>query len=121
MALVTMQMRAVKRVLGFVDSQRMRRAAYIFICTKDSEAKCRDIALRNALEATFVVSDASSMPQGHNDMQLPDAHKVYVVYDTDAFGFGWVLQQFRNNQRKGVSIGTFSSKTGNVITYEEVL
>ena len=54
-------------------------------------------------------------------MPLPDAHKVYVVYDTDAFAFGQVLRLFRENQHKGVSMGTFSSKTGNVITYEEVL
>ena len=120
-ALVSMQMRAVKRALGFVDSQHMRRAAYVFICTKDSEAKCRDIALRNALEATFVVGDAHKLPQGHACMPLPDAHKVYVVYDTDAFAFRQVLRLFRENQHKGVSMGTFSSKTGNVITYEEVL
>ena len=120
-ALFSMQMRAIRRALGFVDPQRMRRAAYIFICTKDSESKCRDIALRNALEATFVVSDCLERPNGHACMALPDAHKVYVVYDTDAFGFGQVLRLFRENRRKGVSMGTFSSKTGNVITYEEVL
>ena len=120
-ALFSMQMRAIRRALGFVDPQRMRRAAYIFICTKDSESKCRDIALRNALEATFVVSDCLERSNGHACMALPDAHKVYVVYDTDAFGFGQVLRLFRENRRKGVSMGTFSSKTGNVITYEEVL
>ena len=120
-ALFSMQMRAIRRALGFVDPQRMRRAAYIFICTKDSESKCRDIALRNALEATFVVSDCLERPNGHACMALPDAHKVYVVYDTDAFGFGQVLRLFRENRCKGVSMGTFSSKTGNVITYEEVL
>lgn len=121
MALVAMQARTLRRMLGFTGRQRRKRTAYVFVGPRASLDECRRMARRNALTSTFVEGDERSMPNGHAGMVLPNVPDVCVVYDTGAFGYGTILRIFRDNHVEGVHMGTYNSTSRTIITYEEVM
>ena len=121
LTLISMQAASVRKSLGFISSRRDARVAYLFIGSRKSVAKCRQIAKRKALEAYFVEGDANRLPDGHMGIDLPDAARVYVVYDTDAYSYRQIFDIFSRQPSEKVLIGTYSPKTNVVITGEEVL
>ena len=120
-ALLCMQARAVRKALGFASPYRQVQSKYVFVGSADSLRQCRAMARRNALDATFVCASAADAPGVHARLALPQAGRVYVVYDTGLFGFGTVLRMFAADSRHNVYIGMYNPSMRMVITGEEAI
>lgn len=81
---------------------------------------CRQIAKRNALEADFFEGHAEDMPDGHLGIDMPDAARTYVVYDTGAYSYKDIFGIFQRSPKETVRIGTYNPKTNIVITGEDI-
>lgn len=120
-ALVKMQMGRIRKSLGFVNNSRNSFPLYVFIGSRKTVAKCKQMARRKGLDARFVEGDAQRLPDGHVGMDLPKTCPVNVVYDIDAYRFEDVFRIFSASRVPNVTIGTYNPKTRIVITGEEVL
>ena len=120
-ALISMQMRRVRKSLGFIHNSRKSFPLYVFIGSRKTIGQCRQLAKRKGLDARFVEGDAHRLPEGHKGMDLPKTMPVNVVYDTDAYRIEDIFNIFAESVNPNVTIGTYSQKTRIVITGEEVL
>lgn len=121
MTLIKMQAANARKSLGFITPRRDLQEKYLFIGSRKTVCKCRQIAKRKALDALFVEGDSTRLPNGHIGMKLPDTSRLYVVYDTDAYSYSQIFDIFARSKNMGVRIGTYTPKTGIVITGEEVI
>jgi len=117
-ALVKMQMHAVKKSLGFFVGRKHKDPTYVFIGNHNDE--CQTLAADNGLEAQFHDGDSQSLPQGHLDIALPAAENIVVVYDTEAYSYGEILRIFATKPAKGVQIGTYNPRNKVLITTQEI-
>ena len=120
-ALVCMQMAKVKQVLGFFRRKKDETERYVFIGSSQAMRECEEIARRKGLCAQFVTSTCHDHPDGHLTLKLPQADRVYVVYDTQSYSFGQVLNIFASQPRENVCIGTYLPQAKMVITGSEIL
>lgn len=118
---IGIQIRLARKSLGFVSRHRESVADYVFIGSAKSLDECRSIARRRGIEAQFVEGNADTLPNGHRGMEIQSSRRVYVVYDTDSYTYDQIFSIFRSDVRHNVSIGTYSSQTGIIITGEEVI
>ena len=121
LTLIKMQSASIRKSLGFVSKSGNGWAKYIFIGSAESIRKCRGIARRKGLEATFVEGSAESLPDGHTGMDMDRSVRTCVVYDTEAYSFADILRIFSSNPHENATIGTYNPSTDIIITSEEVL
>lgn len=117
-ALLKMQMHAIRKSLGFFVGHRHKDPAYVFIGRHNDE--CRELAADNGLEAIFVDGDNHTTPQGHHAISLPAAESIVVVYDTEAYSYSNMLEIFASKPIKGVRIGTYNPNNNVLITPEDI-
>ncbi len=117
---VKMQIHSVEKKLGLLSHRKRITPHYIFIGSRKAVAKCRQIAKRNALEADFFEGHANDMPDGHLGLDMPDAARTYVVYDTGAYSYKDIFSLFQRCPKDTVRIGTYNPKTNIVITGEDI-
>lgn len=119
-ALFKMLIGRVRKSLGFFSRNRVATTSYVFIGCNDALERCRKIARKKGLDATFHEGTAESLPRGHVDMPMPKGD-VVVVYDVSSYSYEQIFDIFANDDNKDVGIGTFDKTTGTIITCEEVL
>ena len=119
-ALFKMLIGRVRKSLGFFSRNRVATTSYVFIGDGDALERCRKIARRKGLDATFHEGTAESLPRGHVDMPMPKGD-VVAVYDVGSYSYEQIFDIFASDENKGVGIGTFDMTTGTIITCEEVL
>lgn len=110
----------VRKSLGFFSRNRVATTSYVFIGCNDALERCRKIARKKGLDATFHEGTAESLPRGHVDMPMPKGD-VVAVYDVCSYSYEQIFDIFANDDNKDVGIGTFDKTTGTIITCEEVL
>jgi len=120
-ALGNIKIRQMRKVLGFVNTNRRQYPHYVFVGKQEMLDKCRLLAKRRYIDAEFHVGDAQSRPNGHADLQLPNADTIYVVYDVDAYRFEDIFKIFSAHPKSNVHLGTYYPQTGIVITPHEIL
>ena len=118
--LIKMQVRGMKRSLGFIQN-RGCVPSYLFIGQQEALDECRGIARSNGLDAEFVVGDEASLPEGHLKIDLPEKEELFVVYDTDSYAFETILDLFSRRPDGRVLMGTYSRRSKNIITEDEVI
>ena len=118
--LIKMQVRGMKKSLGFIQN-RGCVPSYLFIGQQEALDECRSIARSNGLDAEFVVGDESSLPEGHLKIDLPEKEELFVVYDTDSYAFETILDLFSRRPDGRVLMGTYSRRSKNIITEDEVI
>ncbi len=118
--LVHMQMRRLRKSLGFFVVSSRKDPSYVFLGSRKAIAQCRNIARRKGLEAVFYERNATDNPEGHLGIELPKNEIVYVVYDVEAYGYGDILDIFSKSEGGNVFVGTYNSRTRIVITPEEI-
>jgi hypothetical protein len=118
--LIKMQVRGMKKSLGFIQN-RGCVPSYLFIGQQEALDECRGIARSNGLDAEFVVGDESSLPEGHLKIDLPEKEELFVVYDTDSYAFETILDLFSRRPDGRVLMGTYSRRSKNIITEDEVI
>lgn len=119
-ALFKMLIGRVRKSLGFFSRNRVATTSYVFIGEADALERCRKIARKKGLDATFCEGTAESLPRGHVDMPMPKGD-VVAVYDVGSYNYEQIFDIFASDENKGVGIGTFDMTTGTIITCEEVL
>lgn len=119
-ALFKMLIGRVRKSLGFFSRNRVATTSYVFIGDGDALERCRKIARKKGLDATFCEGTAESLPRGHVDMPMPKGD-VVAVYDVGSYSYEQIFDIFASDENKGVGIGTFDKTTGTIITCEEVL
>ena len=119
-ALFKMLIGRVRKSLGFFSRNRVATTSYVFIGCNDALERCRKIARKKGLDATFCEGTAESLPRGHVDMPMPKGD-VVAVYDVGSYSYEQIFDIFASDENKGVGIGTFDKTTGTIITCEEVL
>ena len=107
-ALLEMQYDRMRHSLGFVDKQAAS-PDYVFLGSDEMAKKCRILARRKGLPATF--ASAGSTPEAH-----PNA---CVVYDTGTYSFEQIIRAAEANGKS--SIGTYSTITQVLITPKEII
>ena len=118
--LIKMQVRGMKKSLGFIQN-RGCVPSYLFIGQQEALDECRGIARSNGLDAEFVVGDESSLPEGHLKIDLPEKEELFVVYDTDSYAYETILDLFSHRPDGRVLMGTYSRRSKNIITEDEVI
>lgn len=118
--LIKMQVRGMKKSLGFIQN-RGCVPSYLFIGQQEALDECRGIARSNGLDAEFVVGDEASLPEGHLKIDLPEKEELFVVYDTDSYAFETILDLFSRRPDGRVLMGTYSRRSKNIITEDEVI
>lgn len=119
-ALFKMLIGRVRKSLGFFSRNRVATTSYVFIGCNDALERCRKIARKKGLDATFCEGTAESLPRGHVDMPMPKGD-VVAVYDVGSYSYEQIFDIFASDENKGMGIGTFDKSTGTIITCEEVL
>lgn len=119
-ALFKMLIGRVRKSLGFFSRNRVATTSYVFIGCNDALERCRKIARKKGLDATFCEGTAESLPRGHVDMPMPKGD-VVAVYDVGSYSYEQIFDIFACDENKSVGIGTFDKSTGTIITCEEVL
>ena len=119
-ALFKMLIGRVRKSLGFLSRNRVATTSYVFIGCNDALERCRKIARKKGLDATFCEGTAESLPRGHVDVPMPKGD-VVAVYDVSSYSYEQIFDIFASDENKGVGIGTFDKTTGTIITCEEVL
>ena len=119
-ALFKMLIGRVRKSLGFFSRNRVATTSYVFIGCNDALERCRKIARKKGLDATFCEGTAESLPRGHVDVPMPKGD-VVAVYDVGSYSYEQIFDIFASDDNKGVGIGTFDKSTGTIITCEEVL
>ncbi|NPD91523.1 glycosyltransferase family 2 protein [Xylanibacter muris] len=120
MALMKIQTNKVRKLLGFVDRRNCPDRRYVFIGSKNMIERCHQMVSRKGIVADFV-------HYGHDKLELPSFddlktnEKVYVVFDTDLFGFEEIIDKLHGFSHKNIFVGTYFSKTGIVITPNDIL
>ena len=108
MALVSMQMHKIKRMMGFADDRGRERVAFTLAGTEQMKQECQRLMSRKGL-ATAV--NAAAEGYDHSDH--------YRVYDIDHMAFADILDEMAAHERQ-FTLATYSMKSNALITDKEV-
>lgn len=108
MALVSMQMHKIKRMMGFADDRGRERVAFTLAGTEQMRQECQRLMSRKGL-ATAV--NAAAEGYDHSDH--------YRVYDIDHMAFADILDEMAAHERQ-FTLATYSMKSNALITDKEV-
>lgn len=111
------------RSLGFIRISREAYPNYIFIGSRAAIDECRRISDKRGLSSEFLIADDELKKAGHQTLEhLIDPKRLnYVVYDAETFSYEQILSFFAQSPKQNVLIGTYSARTGCIITPKEVL
>ncbi|MDO5447205.1 MAG: glycosyltransferase family 2 protein [Prevotellaceae bacterium] len=116
-AYIYLQCGRLKKQLGLLDMVR-EDSEYLFIGSDDMTEECMKIARKRGLAAKAVVGNDCTMPDGHHAlMDLIDSKvETFVVYDTGSYSYRHILDIISKSPNEKIRLGTFSLKTGMIIT-----
>lgn len=121
MALITMSWNRTRDSLGLRRRTYYNQPVYVFIGTKFTLNQCRQIAKYKGLEAKFYEGTVGTLPNGHNDIDLPNDRPLVVVYDVHAYNYSHIFEIFTKNPQPLVTIGTYDNNTHKIITQTEII
>ena len=113
----------LRKSLGFFTKRDTDVPYYLFIGTRKSMNKCRQIAMKNALNADFVEGTEQTLPDGHLslDDQLKKESVNFVVYDMAAYSFDAMLSIMERKPDNRILIGTYNPERAKIITEREII
>lgn len=121
-ALVRMLYSKMRKSLGFSSIRPRKAADYVFIGPQKSMEHCRKIADINGLSASFYIADADSKPDGHLGLVTGKPDRItYIIYDVEAYSYDMIFELFSRCPMRNVFIGTYSRRTGKIITDSDVI
>ena len=121
-ALVRMLYSKMRKSLGFSSIRPRKAADYVFIGPQKSMEHCRKIADINGLSASFYIADADSKPDGHLGLVTGKPDRItYIIYDVEAYSYDMIFELFSRCPMRNVFIGTYSRRTGKIITESDVI
>ena len=108
MALVSMQMHKMRRMMGFADDRGRERVAFTLAGTEQMKLECQRLMSRKGLSTAVNAAD-----EGY------DHSEHYRVYDIDHMAFADILDEMAAHERQ-FTLATYSMKSNVLITDKEV-
>ncbi len=108
MALVSMQMHKMRRMMGFADDRGRERVAFTLAGTEQMKLECQRLMSRKGLSTAVNAAD-----EGY------DHSEHYLVYDIDHMAFADILDEMAAHERQ-FTLATYSMKSNALITDKEV-
>ena len=108
MALVSMQMHKMRRMMGFADDRGRERVAFTLAGTEQMKQECLRLMSRKGLATAVNAAD-----EGY------DHSEHYRVYDIDHMAFTDILDEMAAHERQ-FTLATYSMKSNALITDKEV-
>lgn len=121
MALLRMQLERMRQSLGFSGKARRSFPKYVFIGKGSSLERCRELAARKGLNATYLEGDEQTLPHGYHTLEVERRGVAYVVYDVLSFRYETILRNFATHPQENVYIGFYHPDSQMVVTAEEVI
>ena len=108
MALVSMQMHKMRRMMGFADDRGRERVAFTLAGTEQMKLECQRLMSRKGLSTAVNAADEGD-----------DHSEHYRVYDIDHMAFSDILDEIAAHERQ-FTLATYSMKSNALITDKEV-
>lgn len=113
----------IRKHLGFSILPYGHMPEFLFVGSKTMIEICRQIALKRALSAKYIIGDTDSLPRGHlqHFSQIDTSKTTFVVYDTGAYSYETILSLFAEKPSERTIIATYDPTTQTIITPDEVI
>ena len=123
MALAGMLVERARKAVGLGGGKRQKYPEYVFVGTRQSAEAFRLVAQKKGLTARYLYGDSSTLPDGHIGQveQLGGKQMLNIVYDTDAYTYGQILDIFARGPQHNCLLATFHPRKNIVVTTEEIL
>jgi len=108
MALVSMQMHKMRRMMGFADDRGRERVAFTLAGTEQMKQECLRLMSRKGLSTAV-----NAAAEGY------DHSEHYRVFDIDHMAFADILDEMAAHERQ-FTLATYSMKSNALITDKEV-
>ena len=122
-ALLGMLVDKGRKAMGLSGRRRKIDTEYVFIGSEASREAFEQLARKKGLTTHTIIGDAHTLPDGHHGrFDASDDRILYhMVYDTEAYSYGQILDIMARNPQTNITLGTFSPRTNTIITAEEIL
>ena len=121
LALISMVTERVSRSLGFFVRSASQQTDYLFVGSEQMIERCREIARTNGLNATFLVGDGKSLPEGHATvLDRFGKNLTNVVYDTSAYSYDTIFDIFEHHEAENVRMAFYHPESNVIITEREI-
>jgi len=122
MALLHMIPHNIRKSLGFPDKNNIA-AHYIYIGCRSMTEHCMNISRRVGLSAECHCVDDGDMESVRKTIETAASRSMltYVVYDTDMFGYGQILEMMAVAPNPKIALGTYNGKTKIIITPDDII
>ena len=121
LALISMQIHSVRKLLGFVRPYNHLTTLYVFIGKKEHFEDFNRLAKRHGIDAMCIEGSISTLPNGHVGQEFASHQCIYATYDTEAYSYEDIFNIFSRRPQQNVLMGTYNPTTQTIITSEEVL
>lgn len=121
LALISMQIHSVRKLLGFVRPHNHLTTLYVFIGKKEHFEDFNRLTKRHGVDAVCVEGSITTLPNGHVGQDFASHQCIYATYDTEAYSYEDIFNIFSSRPQPNVLMGTYNPTTQTIITSEEVL
>ena len=123
MALFGMMAERGRKAVGLGVRKRSHEPEYVFVGSKPACDAFSLLVKKKGLSARYIEGDSRSLPDGHHgQVELDNTRRIInIVYDTESYTYGQILELFSRQPKPHVQLGTFSRRNNIIITSEEIL
>ena len=122
-ALFGMMVERGRKAVGLGARKRSHEPEYVFVGSRQACDDFSQLVKKKGLSAHYIEGDSRSLPEGHHGrVELDNTrHIINIVYDTESYTYGQILELFSRQPKPHVQLGTFSRHNNIIITSEEIL
>ena len=123
MALFGMMAERGRKAVGLGVRKRSHESEYVFVGSRQACDDFSQLVKKKGLTARYIEGDSRSLPDGHHgQVELDNTRRIInIVYDTESYTYGQILELFSRQPKPHVQLGTFSRRNNIIITSEEIL
>ena len=123
MALFGMMVERGRKAVGLGARKRSHETEYVFVGSRQACDDFSQLVKKKGLTARYIEGDSRSLPDGHHgQVELNNTRRIInIVYDTESYTYGQILELFSRQPKPHVQLGTFSRRNNIIITSEEIL
>ncbi len=122
-ALFGMMIERGRKAVGLGARKRSHESEYVFVGSRQACDDFSQLVKKKGLSARYIEGDSRSLPDGHHgQVELDNTRRIInIVYDTESYTYGQILELFSRQPKPHVQLGTFSRRNNIIITSEEIL
>ncbi|MBR6964553.1 MAG: glycosyltransferase family 2 protein [Prevotella sp.] len=123
MALFGMMVERGRKAVGLGARKHSHEPEYVFVGSRQACDDFSQLVKKKGLTARYIEGDSRSLPDGHHgQVELNNTRRfINIVYDTESYTYGQILELFSRQPKPHVQLGTFSRRNNIIITSEEIL